>query len=73
MTLVGLWKGLKTLLGIAETVREIADVVEDVADTQRTGAPRPLSPEDVRRQQAQIARATSYKVPPYKVPPRPKR
>ena len=67
ISLGAILRGLKTLLGIAETARDIVDVGKDLADTRPS---RQLSPADVRHQQEQIARATSFKVPP-KVPPKP--
>jgi hypothetical protein len=54
-------RALGQVLGIVQKSKEIADEVEDFTGTMPS---RQLGPEDVRRQQAQIARATSFKVPP---------
>lgn len=55
-------RGIKAILGLVETASELVQDVEDVIPL--TQPSRQLSPEDIRRQQAQIASATSYKVPP---------
>jgi hypothetical protein len=62
-------KLLGKVLGIASDVADVAEAgqhvareVYDLTSTQPSG--RQLSNEDVRRQQAQIASATSFKVPP---------
>ena len=58
-------RALGQVLGIVEKSKEIVDEVEDFTGTMPSREhSRQLSAEDVRRQQAQIARATSFKVPP---------
>ena len=55
-------RSIRALLGIAEQARDMVEDVEDVIPL--TLPSRQLAPEDIRRQQAQIASATSHKVPP---------
>lgn len=58
-------RALGQVLGIVQKSKEIEDEIEDLTGTLPSREPsRQLSSEDVRRQQAQIARATSFKVPP---------
>jgi hypothetical protein len=54
-------RALGQVLGIVQQTKEIVGEVEDFTGTMPS---RQLSSEDVRRQQTQIARATSFKVPP---------
>ena len=46
---------------VVSTVSTVAHQVEDLTSTQPS---RQLSPEDIRRQRAQMSSATSFKVPP---------
>jgi hypothetical protein len=48
-------RGIRAILGLVEEVEEVIPL---------TQPSRQLSPEDVRRQQAQIQSAVSFKVPP---------
>lgn len=54
-------RALGQVLGIVQKSKEITEEIEDFTGTMPS---RQLSADDVRRQQAQIARATSFKVPP---------
>lgn len=68
LSLAGVWSALKTILGIAQTTKEIAEVVVDVVD-ELDGDDQPVQPlphKAVAHQQAQIKSAARPFPPPRK-------